>query len=216
LCAEDNMQVVNCTTPGQYFHVLRRQMYGGDDRRGVRKPLVIFTPKSLLRHPKAVSQMRDFTTGSFREVLGDEGSDPASVSRLLLSTGKIHYDLAAAREERQTSHIAIARLEQLYPFPQEAVRELLALYGPGCEVCWVQEEPRNMGAWRFVEDHLRPLLAPTRREPRYIGRHESASTAAGSLKRHQHEQSDILEESFAAGEVARKGRVRLVARRKAK
>src|SRR5208283_619235 len=104
LCAEDNMQLCNVTTPAQYFHLLRRQMYGGADRRGTRKPLVIFTPKSLLRHPRAVSTLRDFTAGGFVEILDDAGADPAAVSRIVLCSGKIYYDLLAAREERQAAH----------------------------------------------------------------------------------------------------------------
>ena len=119
LCAENNMQVCNCTTPAQYFHLLRRQMYGGSDRRGMRKPLVLFTPKSLLRHPKAVSTLQEFTAGGFREVIGDDRpADPERVTRDVFCSGKIYYDLLAAREERHAGQVAIVRLEQLYPFPE--------------------------------------------------------------------------------------------------
>jgi 2-oxoglutarate dehydrogenase E1 component len=217
LCAEGNIQVAYCTTSAQYFHLLRRQMYGGDDRRGVRKPLVIFTPKSLLRHPQAVSKLEDFSSGSFREVIGDvslAASD--SVSRILLCSGKIYYDLLAARQEREAQSTAIVRLEQLYPFPYQQLQDVLHRYPLTAELVWVQEEPRNMGAWRYVQEQVQPLAEASGRSLRYIGRPESASPSAGSLKRHQQEQAEILEEAYAAGAMARKGRVRLVARRKVK
>jgi len=151
LCAENNMQVVNCTTPAQYFHVLRRQMYGGSDRRGVRKPLVIFTPKSLLRHPRCVSRLKEFATGGFREVLGDPVISAADrVRRVLICNGKIYYDLLAAREEREADHVALVRIEQLYPFPEAELKDVLLRYPLSSELVWVQEEPRNMAAWRFV------------------------------------------------------------------
>src|SRR6185295_6571119 len=117
LCAENNMQVANCTTPAQYFHLLRRQMYGGSDRRGMRKPLIIFTPKSLLRHPRAVSTLHDFSSGGFVEIIGEaEGADPSSVTRVVFCSGKIYYDLLAAKEDRKAGHVALVRVEQLYPF----------------------------------------------------------------------------------------------------
>jgi 2-oxoglutarate dehydrogenase E1 component len=215
LCAEQNMLVTNCTTPAQYFHLLRRQMYGGADRRGMRKPLIIFTPKSLLRHPRAVSPVQDFTSGGFREVVGETAPLEAErVTRVIFCSGKIYYDLLAAREERHASHIAIARLEQLYPFPESATRDVLMRYPLHSEVCWVQEEPRNMGAWRFVSEQLQPLLSGTKRELRYVGRPESASPATGSGKRHQQEQGEIVSDAMTEGPVAQTRRVRLVARRK--
>jgi multifunctional 2-oxoglutarate metabolism enzyme len=207
LCAENNMQVANCTTPAQYFHLLRRQMYGGDDRRGMRKPLIIFTPKSILRHPKAVSTVHDLTSGGFREVISDSTAEASNVTRVLFSSGKVYYDLLAAREERKAEHVAIVRVEQLYPFPQEQIVDVLARYAPATEVYWVQEEPRNMGAWRFVEECMRPLL-DAKRTLRYAGRLESASPSAGSLKRHQQEQADLIEEAFSAEPVLRKPRAR--------
>jgi multifunctional 2-oxoglutarate metabolism enzyme len=192
LCAEDNMQVVNCTTPAQYFHLLRRQMYGGVDRRGVRKPLIIFTPKRLLRHAKAVSTIDDLISGAFHEVLGDPRPiDAKGVTRVLLCSGAIYYDLMAAREERKMDNVALVRLEQMYPFPAAEVDQQLARYPANAEVVWIQEEPRNMGAWHFVDDQLRS------RNVRYIGRIDSASTAAGSLKRHQQEHTEILNAAFA-------------------
>ena len=129
LCAENNIQVANCTTPAQYFHLLRRQMFGGADRRGMRKPLILFTPKSLLRHAKATSTLHDLTSGGFREVLDDPAElDPQAVARVVFCSGKIYYDLLAAREERKAANIAIVRTEQLYPFPQAMLAEILARY----------------------------------------------------------------------------------------
>jgi 2-oxoglutarate dehydrogenase E1 component len=214
LCAEHNMQVANCTTPAQYFHLLRRQMYGGADRRGTRKPLVIFTPKSLLRHPRAVSTLRDFTAGGFVEILDDAGADPQAVSRIVLCSGKIYYDLLGAREERQAAHVALVRVEQLYPFAAEQAKETLGRYAPSAEVVWAQEEPRNMGPWRVMRESIQPLLDATRREVRYVGRSEAASPATGSAKRHQQELAEIVNDALTPGAISRTKRVRLVAKRK--
>jgi 2-oxoglutarate dehydrogenase E1 component len=215
LCAERNILVVNCSTPASYFHLLRRQMYGGHDRRGTRKPLVVFTPKSLLRHPKAVSTLHDLTVGGFLEVLGDTSStEPERVSRVVFCSGKVYYDLAAGREQRKTDHVAIIRLEQLYPFAEQEVKDILARYPVVAEVVWAQEEPRNMGAWRFIREQFEPLLEPTRREIRYVGRPESASPATGSGKRHQQEQVEIVNDALTPGAISQTRKVRVVARRK--
>jgi 2-oxoglutarate dehydrogenase E1 component len=202
LCAENNMLVCNCTTPAQYFHLLRRQMYGGPDRRGTRKPLVIFTPKSLLRHARAVSTVHDFTSGGFIEILPDTTADPQRVSRAVFCSGKIYYDLLLAREERQADHIALIRVEQLYPFAAEQAAEILSAYPKTAEVIWAQEEPRNMGAWHFIQDKMPAVLGPTNREIRYVGRPESASPATGSGKRHQAEQAAIIEDALTRGAVS--------------
>ncbi len=193
LCAEDNMQVVNCSTPAQYFYVLRRQMYGGKDLRGVRKPLVIFTPKSLLRHSKAVSSLDEFTNGKFMEILDDAAVDPAQVSRVVFCSGKIYYDLLAGRDELKAPGAAIVRVEQMYPFAAEQASRILARYPAEAQVIWAQEEPANMGPWRFLRESMEPLLASTRRELRYAGRAASASPATGSGKRHQREQADVVQ-----------------------
>jgi 2-oxoglutarate dehydrogenase E1 component len=214
LCAENNMLVANCTTPAQYFHLLRRQMYGGADRRGTRKPLVIFTPKSLLRHPRAVSTLHDFTAGGFLELLDDAAADPQTVSRIVFCSGKIYYDLLAAREERQASHVALVRLEQLYPFSADLAKEIVDRYATSAEVVWAQEEPRNMGSWRVIREHVQPLLDATRREVRYVGRPEAASPATGSAKRHQQELAEIVNDALTPGAISRTKRVRLVAKRK--
>lgn len=197
LCAEDNMQVVNCTTPAQYFHVLRRQMYGGKDRRGVRKPLVVFTPKSLLRHPKAVSQLEEFTGGQFNRMIDDSAIDPAQVTRVIFCSGKIYYDLLAARAEIKAQNAAIVRVEQLYPFAADQAAQILARYPREAQVIWAQEEPANMGAWRFVRECLAALLMRDGRVPQYAGRMPSASPATGSGKRHQQEQAEVLRTALA-------------------
>jgi len=201
LCAEDNIQLANCTTPAQYFHLLRRQM-----NSRVRKPLVVFTPKSLLRHPKVVSTMSDLTSGGFREVIGDTVA-PGKVNRVLFCSGKIYYDLLAAREEKGAMNVAIVRMEQIYPFPKLQVQEQLQRYPGSADVAWVQEEPRNMGAWHFMRDRFDRTL-------RYIGRTESASPATGSYKRHQAEQQEILDAAFAVERVAPVKKVRVVRAKK--
>jgi len=214
LCAENNMQVCNCTTPAQYFHLLRRQMYGGSDRRGMRKPLVIFTPKSLLRHPRVVSTAHDFSTGGFIEILGEASADPQRVSRVVFCSGKIYYDLLQSREERKADHVALARVEQIYPFASSQASDILLRYPLTAEVVWAQEEPRNMGAWRFIRENMQPLLESTHREIRYVGRSESASPATGSGKRHQQEQLEIVADALTPGAISQTRRVRLVAKRK--
>jgi len=214
LCAEDNMQVVNPTTPAQYFHLLRRQMHGGEDRRGMRKPLIVMTPKSLLRHAKATSKLGELTSGGFREIIGDTNMMEADeIRRVVLTSGKIYYELMDQREKLGATNVAIIRIEQYYPFPQAELQDVLMRYPVTAEVCWVQEEPQNMGAWRFLRDRIQPLLDPARRSLRYIGRAESASPAPGSLKRHQSEQAEILAEAFGT-ELTPRAKTRLVVRRK--
>jgi hypothetical protein len=181
------MQVANCTTPAQYFHVLRRQMH-----RPFRKPLVVMTPKSLLRHSRAVSAIEDFTDGAFRTVMPDpDAPDPAGVHRLLLCSGKIFYALQQARAERGWGGIAIVRVEQLYPFPAAELRLAVAAYPGATDVRWVQEEPQNQGAWSSVFWRIEQLLGG--RVLRYVGRSEAASPATGSHKAHQSEEEAILE-----------------------
>jgi 2-oxoglutarate dehydrogenase E1 component len=191
LCAEDNLQVANVTTPAQYFHLLRRQM-----RQPAAKPLVVFTPKSLLRQPSSFSPLQELTRGGFRTVLDDAGiSDRAKVTRVLFCSGKVFYDLAAAREERKDTRIAILRLEQLHPFPDEALRGILAGIPSAREFVWVQEEARNMGAWTFVRERLSDLL-PAGATLRYAGRAPSASPATGNATVHKRELAELLREAF--------------------
>ena len=214
LCAEDNMQVVNPTTPAQYFHLLRRQMHGGEDRRGMRKPLIVMTPKSLLRHAKATSTLADLTSGGFREIIGDGNMMAADqVRRVLLTSGKLYYELADQREKLAANNVALVRVEQYYPFPKAELQDVLMRYPVTAEVCWVQEEPLNMGAWRFVREQIQPMLDPARRALRYIGRAEAASPAPGSLKRHHAEQAEILAEAFGT-DLTPRTKTRLVVRRK--
>jgi len=191
LSARGNIQVCYPSTPAQYFHLLRRQV-----RREPRKPLVIFTPKSVLRLPAAVSTPEELTAGSYREVLEDpRAPDPKGVKRLLLCAGKVYWELDEQRQRGKVPDLAIARLEQFYPFPKDALAALLAKYGKAAEIAWVQEEPRNMGGWDFVEDRLRPLLK-AKQELRFIGRPRSPSPSTGSLKRHMAEQKALVEEAI--------------------
>jgi 2-oxoglutarate dehydrogenase E1 component len=191
LCAEDNLQVCNVTTPAQYFHLLRRQM-----RQPASKPLVIFTPKSLLRFPASFSPLEDLTRGAFRTVLDDPGiADRSLVSRVLLCSGKIYYDLRNAREQKQANAVAIVRLEQLYPFPGDALRETLARYDSARDFMWVQEEPHNMGAWSFVRPRRSEFL-PSGATFGYAGRAPSASPATGNAAVHKKELEQLISEAF--------------------
>jgi 2-oxoglutarate dehydrogenase E1 component len=191
LCAEDNIQVCNVTTPSQYFHLLRRQM-----RQAAAKPLVIFTPKSLLRFPASFSPLEDLTRGSFRTVVDDpEVADRAAVARVLLCSGRIFYDLHAAREERKANAVAIVRVEQLYPFAADALRAALGRYVSARDFVWVQEEPQNMGAWSFVRPRRSEFL-PTGAALWYAGRAPSASPATGSAAVHKRELEQLIAEAF--------------------
>lgn len=185
LCAETNMQVCNCTTPAQYFHLLRRQVLAGNI-----KPLVIFTPKSLLRHPLAVSPMSELVEGKFRNVL-DDIEDIKNPRRVIFCSGKIFYDLLQQRAEMGARDVAILRVEQLYPYPQRRIQFLLEKYRSAREICWVQEEPKNMGAWSFIAPRLMEELQQPRQVLRYIGRPAAASPATGFVKKHEAEQKAI-------------------------
>ena len=193
-CAQDNLQIVNCTTPAQYFHVLRRQM-----RRRFRSPLVVFTPKSLLRLPRAASRPRDLGTGRFEPLIRDEvaAAAPASVRRVVLSSGKLYYELLEERERRfgAAAPVALLRVEQLYPWPGLAIARAAEAFAGADRVVWAQEEPANMGAWGFVRERLHDVLRPDQTLA-YAGRPESASTAAGSLRIHKQEQSAVLDAAF--------------------
>jgi 2-oxoglutarate dehydrogenase E1 component len=192
LTAERNIQVIVPTTPAQIFHALRRQM-----RRPFRKPLVVMSPKSLLRHPAAVSTVADLAEGRFRLVIDDPRAPAAeSVRRVVLCAGKIFYALEAARRERDRADVALLRVEQLYPFPTAELRETLARYAAAREVFWVQEEPANQGAWSFVLPLISPLLRPETRFS-YVGRADAASPATGNHDIHQAEEAAILEQALA-------------------
>jgi 2-oxoglutarate dehydrogenase E1 component len=189
LCAEDNIQVAQPTDAAQYFHLLRRQMV-----RDIRKPLIVFTPKGLLRAKPATSPSADFTSGSFQEVIRDEAAGEG-VRRVLLASGRVAFDLLAARDER-SAPAAVVRVEQLYPWPGEQIRDAIASHGEEVtEVVWVQDEPENMGPWPFAHQRLHKLLR-TDYTLRHVSRFESASPATGSHTIHDQEQEHLMERAF--------------------
>lgn len=191
-CAENNLQVCNLTHPAQYFHALRRQM-----RRNFRKPLILMTPKSLLRDERSASRLEDFTQGGFRLVIDDPAQPPRDqVQRLVLCSGRVFYALQAARDERAAGNLALVRVEQLYPLPRAELQAIFARYRRAHEVVWAQEEPRNMGAWSFIEPRLRELL-PDGSVLTYQGRDEAASPATGALGLHEMEERELIERALA-------------------
>ena len=194
LCAEDNMRVVSPTTPAQYYHLLRRQAHVRPER-----PLVVMTPKSLLRHPRATSTVSDLVDGTFQPVLDDpSATEPEAVSRLLLCSGKLYYDLAGSELRQDQSGVAVLRLEELYPFPGSEVEALLTRYPSVRDVVWVQEEPRNMGALSYVGPRLRAVV-PRELRLSHVARPERASPAEGKHIDHVVEQARVLRESFKTG-----------------
>ncbi len=204
LCGDDNVQVANCTTPANYFHILRRQLH-----RNFRKPLFLMTPKSLLRHKSCVSVIEDFRPGaSFHRVLEDDAptglvgtvklAKDEEIKRVILCSGKVYYDLFAAREAKKISSIYLIRIEQLYPFPLKTMARLLARF-PQAEIIWCQEEPQNMGAWSFVVPHIEAALAQAGRRdarPSYVGRPEAAAPATGFATLHKKELQTFLEQAI--------------------
>jgi 2-oxoglutarate dehydrogenase E1 component len=189
LCAEQNLLVVNPTTPGQLFHLLRRQVH-----LPFRKPLIVFTPKSFLRHPKCVSDLIDLSEGSFREIMTEETAGDA-ITTVLLCSGKVYYDLREHREQEQRDDVAIIRVEQLYPLREDLLSAALSRYS-NMKICrWVQEEPANMGAWSFLRHDLERLCG---RELSYIGRPPAAAPATGSHRMHKIEQDGLIAEAFKA------------------
>jgi 2-oxoglutarate dehydrogenase E1 component len=205
MCAEDNMQVANCTTPANYFHILRRQM-----KRDFRKPLVLMTPKSLLRHKRAVSRLDELGPGtSFHRVLWDDAQfgptekvtlkDDAKIRRVILCSGKVYFDLFEEREKRGIDDVYLMRVEQLYPFPLKTLVSELSRF-KGADIVWCQEEPYNMGAWTFVQPNLEWVLGKAggkAKRARYIGRTASAATATGLMSKHLKELHAFLDEAFA-------------------
>jgi len=187
LCAEDNIQVANLTTPAQLFHILRRQV-----KRDFRKPLVIMSPKSLLRHPSVVSRLEDFTAGSFHEILNDP-IDPAKTERVILCSGKVYYDLCEYREKEQIEGTAIVRIEQLYPLHRGHLGALADAYGRNVRLIWCQEEPMNMGAWTFIAPQLEEIFG---RKPLYAGRDAAASPAVGVLAIHRQQLAAFTKKAF--------------------
>ena len=199
LCAEDNMQVANCSTPANYFHILRRQLH-----RKFRKPLILMTPKSLLRHKLAVSKLTEMGPGTtFHRVLWDD-KQPApddKIKRIVVCTGKVYYDLFEEREKRELKDTVILRVEQLYPFPHKALVAEMGRYKNAKTVVWCQEEPKNMGAWTFVEPYLEKVqveLGLKAKRPIYAGRVEAASPATGLMSKHNQQQAKLVDDALTA------------------
>jgi 2-oxoglutarate dehydrogenase E1 component len=204
LCAENNLQVCYPTTPAQYFHLLRRQV-----KQEIVRPLIVMTPKSLLRLPAASSTVEELTGGGFQPVITDARvSDSSKVKRIILCSGKVFYDLDAGRADAADDRVAIVRLEQFYPFPKARLKEVFASYKNAAQLFWTQEEPQNMGGWAFVESRLREIKGDL--TLRYVGRAASASPATGSYAIHNLEQEKLVHDSLiedsdeisAAGEPA--------------
>ncbi|RFZ90329.1 2-oxoglutarate dehydrogenase E1 component [Mucilaginibacter conchicola] len=190
LCADDNIQVANCTTPANFFHILRRQMH-----RSFRKPLIIFTPKSLLRSPNCMSPLDEFTGGKFHELIDDNYVDPKKVKRVLLCTGKVYYDLLEKQQTDKRKDVAIVRVEQLYPTPVQQILKVKSKYEKAEEFIWVQEEPENMGAWPYI---CRKFHDDKYLNLRVISRLEGSSTATGFAKQHAAQQAHIVSKAFEA------------------
>ncbi|MDP7434734.1 MAG: 2-oxoglutarate dehydrogenase E1 component, partial [Flavobacteriales bacterium] len=184
----DNIIVANCTTPANIFHVLRRQVH-----RPFRKPLVVFTPKKLLRYPKAVSTMADFAKGKFQEVI-DDGHGVKNADTVVLCSGKVYYDLLEKFEDRVPKNMAVLRVEQLHPFPADAVVKALKRQAKNAKLIWLQEEPRNMGGWTFMNEHM---AIHGMGDLQYVGRSASASPASGSPAVHQQRHDALLDEVVA-------------------
>jgi 2-oxoglutarate dehydrogenase E1 component len=193
LCAQHNMQVVVPTTPAQIFHLLRRQMI-----RQFRKPLIVITPKSLLRHKEAVSSFDELANGAFRNVIGEtDAIDPAKVRRVIVCSGKVYFELRAYRREQKVGDVAILRLEQQYPFPHDEYKREVGRYKAAKEVVWCQEEPQNQGAWYRLNSYLRADIDASK-VLAYAGRPVSASPAVGYAAKHNAEQKQLIEDAFAA------------------
>lgn len=189
LCGDYNMLVVYPTTPAQLFHLLRRQVL-----KGIRKPLIVFTPKGLLRHPDCTSKLEELTRGSFMEII-DDPHPPKKVKKVYLCSGRIYYDLAAERAKLKVEDMALIRIEQLYPLNVKRLKEILDEYQGAEDYVWVQDEPANMGAWDYIRPLLRDIL-PENKLPKYIGRDRSAATAAGSYALHKKQHAAIMQGVF--------------------
>jgi 2-oxoglutarate dehydrogenase E1 component len=187
-CAGNNMQIVNCTTPANQFHALRRQL-----KRDFRKPLICFTPKKLLRYPSCVSSIKDFTTGGFQEIFDDSKATGKNVKRVVFCSGKIYYELAEGREKAGADDVAIIRIEQLYPFPVKQISAILEKYKDANDFIWVQEEPENMGAWAFMTRYFQKYPETKHIHLKYVGRAENASPATGFSKTHAEQQQSIID-----------------------
>ena len=187
LCAQNNMQVINCTTPANLFHMLRRQI-----KRSFRKPLILFSPKSLLRHPRCISYLDELSDGSFLEVIDDSKAQKRKVKTLVFTSGKIYYELDSKRDSLKNQKTAILRIEQLYPFPNRNLEKIIAQYNNVNRYIWVQEEPENMGPWFHVMKHFRSVKLKIE----LISREESAAPASGSYKKFNKRQEEIISKVF--------------------
>ena len=189
LCANENIIVANCTTPANYFHLLRRQQ-----KFPFRKPLVVMTPKSLLRHPKVISSLEELATGSFQPIIDDATADAKKVEKLVLCSGKLYYELLAKKEEMNDEKVALVRLEQLYPLDQEKLQTLFNKYSGKKELIWAQEEPENMGAWTYILRNLRneniQVIAPV----------ASGTPAPGTHKKFEKNQKGVINAVFGVNE----------------
>jgi 2-oxoglutarate dehydrogenase E1 component len=190
LCAENNIQVCQPTNPAQIFHLLRRQM-----TTMKRKPLVILTPKSLLRNKEAVSPLADLSAGNFRNIISDDSAAPEKVERLIACSGKVYYDLINRRRENTQENVAIIRIEQLYPFPAEEFQRELSHYPKLKEIVWCQDEPKNQGYWRYLQHYIMKEMS-TGQQFGYAGRLASASTACGYTATHTRQQKALLDQAF--------------------
>ncbi|MBS1551442.1 MAG: multifunctional oxoglutarate decarboxylase/oxoglutarate dehydrogenase thiamine pyrophosphate-binding subunit/dihydrolipoyllysine-residue succinyltransferase subunit, partial [Bacteroidetes bacterium] len=191
LCADDNMIVCNPTNSEQYFHLLRRQA-----KQKNKKPLVILTPKSLLRMPEAKSVKEEFTAGKFNEIIDDNIDDKSKIKLVIVTSGKVYYDLVKYKNDNNRLDAAIIRLEQYYPYKNDMMKEILSSYKNASGVVWVQEEPLNMGAWNFIALRLKKDLSEWQKLF-FVCREESASPAAGSMSKHIETQNDLLRRSFS-------------------
>jgi 2-oxoglutarate dehydrogenase E1 component len=189
LCAEDNIFVANCTTPANFFHLLRRQLL-----LPFRKPCVVMSPKSLLRHPECVSTLEDLTRGTFQRVIPDAQVDISAARRVVFCSGKVYYELADARRRQGVTDVALVRVEQLYPFPAEEVEAIVNAAPASVEVVWCQEEPKNMGAWPMMDEWMTDLLG---NRPRYVGRARAAAPATGSPRKHKADQDALIRAALA-------------------
>jgi 2-oxoglutarate dehydrogenase E1 component len=190
-CAADNIQVCNCTTAGQYFHLLRRQIL-----RSFRKPLIIMSPKSMLRLPDASSNISEITEGAFKKVIFDSELVSKDIKKVVFCSGKVYYDIKKGLEDSDKKDIALVRVEQLYPFPAVELEYVLNHFSNAKKYVWAQEEPRNQGAWLFIRDRLEPLL-PKSLRLEYVGRNESPSPAAGHMKVHIKEHEKLVSDAIA-------------------
>lgn len=214
LCAEDNWQVANCTTPANYFHILRRQLH-----RKFRKPLILMTPKSLLRHKRVVSKLDDFAEGStFHRVLWDDAEmlpdqkiklkKDKDIQGIVLCSGKVYYDLYEAREEAGIDDVVIIRLEQLYPYPARAIMEIFERFSKAKDIVWCQEEPKNMGGWTFIQPNIEWTLDRVKhkqRKVRYAGRSALAATATGLMSQHLREQKELVTDALTGNSEVKSG-----------